>query len=242
MAEDPRSTAAATDGDSEPGGLALALPLIALAGWVDALGVVQWHGLYVSFMSGNTTTLGASPWIGDWRAAGEAGRAVLAFVAGAVLGELIGPAARDWRAPAVVGATAAALWAGLAAAMLPVPQPGLAAIAAGLAMGLQTAAIHKVDGTAIAITYVTGTLVSLARAIADALRGKARWRRTLPFLGCWLSLLGGAAAGGVSARTGTAGSLVVSAVAATALAILAGAGVAARRRRARQLQARTAAE
>ena len=234
MAPGPRPPAPAIDADHEPGGLALAFPLIALAGWVDALGVVQWHGLYVSFMSGNTTALGASPAIGDWRAAGEAGCAVLAFVAGAVLGELIGPAARDWRAPAVVGTTAAALWAGLAAEMLPASHAGLATIAAGIAMGVQTAAIHKVDGTAIAITYVTGTLVSLARGIAGALRGTAPWRRTLPFLGCWLSLVGGAAAGGLTARTGTAEALVVSAAAATGLAILAGAGVAARRRRARR--------
>ena len=242
MAGDPGSPAAATDAGDESGGLALAFPLIALAGWVDALGVVQWHGLYVSFMSGNSTALGASPAIGDWHAAGEAGRAVLAFVAGAVLGELIGPAARDWRAPAIVGATAASLWVGLAAEMQPVPQAGLAATAAGLAMGLQTAAIHKVQGTAIAITYVTGTLVSLARGIAAALRGTAKWRRTLPFLGCWLSLVGGALGGGLTARTGTAEALAVSAVVATALAILAGAGVAARRRRARRRQARTAAE
>ena len=63
----------ATDADPGPGGLALAFPLIALAGWVDALGVVQWHGLYASFMSGNSTALGAAPTVGDWHGAWEAG-------------------------------------------------------------------------------------------------------------------------------------------------------------------------
>lgn len=219
----------ATDADPGPGGLALAFPLIALAGWVDALGVVQWHGLYASFMSGNSTALGAAPTVGDWHGAWEAGRAVLVFVAGAVAGELIGPAARHWREPAVLGAEAACLWLAVVAERGGWGLPAVAGIT-GLAMGLQTAALHKAGGTGIALTYVTGTLVSLGRGIAAALRGAAPWRHVLPFAGCWLSLVAGASAGGLVARTAPAHALATAAVAATAAAALTAAGVFLRRR------------
>lgn len=217
------------DADHEAGGLALAMPLVALAGWVDALGVVQWHGLYASFMSGNSTALGAAPTVGDWHAAWDAGRAVLVFVAGAVAGELIGPAARAWRGPVILAAEAACLWLAVAAEHAGWGLPAVAG-ATGLAMGLQTAAVHKVGGTGIALTYVTGTLVSLGRGIAAALRGTAPWRRALPFAGCWLSLVAGAAAGGLVARTAPGGALGIAAGIATAAAVLTAAGVAGRRR------------
>ena len=219
-----------TDADHEPGGLVLAFPLIALAGWVDALGVVQWHGLYASFMSGHSTTLGAAPAMGDWGGAFEAARAVAVFLAGTVAGELIGPAARDWRGPAVVASEAACLWLAFAGERAGWGLPAVAA-ATGLAMGLQTAAVHKVEGTGIALTYVTGTLVSLGRAVASGLRGTGPWRKALLFAGCWLSLVAGAAAGGLVARTDPAAALGAAAGAATITAALTGAGVALRRAR-----------
>ena len=217
------------DADHEPGGLALAFPLIALAGWVDAIGMIQWHGLYVSFMSGNSMQFGASPAAGDWNGTWEAGRAVLVFVAGAVAGELIGPAGRSWRSPVVVGAEAALLWLALASALGGWGQVATASLT-GFAMGLQTAAVHNVDGTSIALTYVTGTLVSLGRGIAAALRGAAPWRGALPFVGCWLCFVLGAAAGSFVARTAVADALGGAAAVATAMAVLSAVGAAMRRR------------
>ena len=66
---------------SDPGsarpGLALGFMLLALAGWVDAVGLVRWNGLYAAFMSGNTAQFGGSPAVGDWSGTWNAGRALL---------------------------------------------------------------------------------------------------------------------------------------------------------------------
>lgn len=218
------------DADEEPGGCALVFPLITLAGFVGALGLVQWHGLFVSFMSGNTVALGGDPALGGWRGAWEAGRAVLCFLLGAIIGELIGSAARTWRGSAVVGTEAALLWLALASDLR--GWDGAMTVAlTGLAMGVQTAAVQRVAGTTVALTYVTGTLVSLGRGIAAALRGAAPWRRILPFAGSWLALLVGSAAGGVVARIATRDALGVAAAMASALALLSAAGVAVRHRK-----------
>jgi uncharacterized membrane protein YoaK (UPF0700 family) len=42
----------------DPGGLAFPITLAGLSGWVDATGFLHWRGLFVSFMSDNTTSLG----------------------------------------------------------------------------------------------------------------------------------------------------------------------------------------
>ncbi len=210
----------------ERGSLALGFMLLALAGWVDAVGLVRWSGLYVSFMSGNTAQFGGSPAIGDWHGTWEAARTLLTFLVGIVLGETVGPAAKGWRSPVVVTVEAALLWLAVASAMEGWGDAATASIA-GLAMGVQTAAAHKADGVSVALTYVTGTLVNLGRAVAAALRGDAPWGKALPFLGFWLSLLAGAVAGSVAARAGLDIALVAAAGIASALALFA--GVAARR-------------
>ncbi len=210
----------------ERSNLALGFMLLALAGWVDAVGLVRWGGLYVSFMSGNTTQFGGSPAIGDWHGTWEAGGAVLVFLLGIVLGESVAAAAAGWRGAAVVSLEAALLWLAAASAIEGWGDAATASIA-GLAMGVQTAAVHEADGVSVALTYVTGTLVNLGRAVAAALRGAAPWGEALPFLGFWLSLFAGAVAGSFAARAGLDIALVVAAGIASALALFA--GVAARR-------------
>ena len=207
-------------------GLALGFALLALAGWVDGVGLLRWGGLYVSFMSGNTVQLGGSPVIGDWSGTGEAARALSCFLVGVVAGECIGAAARSRRSAVVLGVEAALLWLA-AASVLQGWGDAVTTAVAGLAMGVQTAALHKARSIGVPLTYVTGTLVNLGRAVAAALCGDAAWTAVLPFLGFWLSLLGGAAAGCFAARAGLAVAMVAAAGIASALALLA--GVAARR-------------
>ena len=52
--------------------LALACTLSALAGYVDAIGFLHLGGMFVSFMSGNSTRLGVSLAQGNWSNAAEA--------------------------------------------------------------------------------------------------------------------------------------------------------------------------
>ncbi len=82
--------------------------LAALAGIVDALAFSGLGGFFASFMSGNSTRLGiglADGWNG---AAATAAALILSFVAGAMLGTIVGAAAVERlgptrRAEAVMG-------------------------------------------------------------------------------------------------------------------------------------------
>src|SRR4051812_50073982 len=90
--------------------IALACALSTLAGYVDGIGFLHLGGLFVSFMSGNSTRLGVSlaqaQW---WQAAGALGLIAL-FVAGGAGGRLAvlgGGAAREPRLLLVGGAVLA---------------------------------------------------------------------------------------------------------------------------------------
>src|SRR5580704_4842857 len=69
--------------------LALACALSAMAGYVDAIGFLHLGGLFVSFMSGNSTRLGVSLAAGQWPNAAEAIGLIALFVIGAAAGSLI---------------------------------------------------------------------------------------------------------------------------------------------------------
>src|ERR1700744_5359392 len=62
--------------------IALACALSALAGYVDGIGYLHLGGLFVSFMSGNSTRMGVSLAPGHFAAAGEALGLIALFVAG----------------------------------------------------------------------------------------------------------------------------------------------------------------
>src|SRR5258708_19751678 len=67
----------------------LACALSALAGYVDGIGFLHLGGLFVSFMSGNSTRMGVSLAEGQWLSAAEAFGLIALFVVGAAAGSLI---------------------------------------------------------------------------------------------------------------------------------------------------------
>src|SRR6516164_2094740 len=69
--------------------IALACALSALAGYVDGIGFLHLGGLFVSFMSGNSTRMGVSLAAGEWGAAASALGLIVLFVVGAAFGSLI---------------------------------------------------------------------------------------------------------------------------------------------------------
>src|SRR3954469_25182400 len=69
--------------------IALACALSALAGYVDGIGYLQLGGLFVSFMSGNSTRMGVAIAHGHWQTAAEALGLIVLFVTGAAAGSLI---------------------------------------------------------------------------------------------------------------------------------------------------------
>ena len=203
--------------------LALGVVLIALAGYVDAVAFVRFSGLFVSFVSGNSTRLAALPAQGRLGEALESLGAVALFVMGAFAGRLISLSAGAGKRPLLLLLVAALL--ALATVSLP-PQATGSALALGLAamalaMGLQNSVLHHAGEVKVTTTYVTGALVSLGHALADAVAGRpSSW---LPYLLMWLGLVGGAAVGAFGAVRIGALALAPAAAAAALLALGAGA-------------------
>ncbi len=213
---------------AEPFAYALAVCLAALAGWVDATGFIAFGGLFVSFMSGNSTEAAVSIGV-DPHPLFVAARAILAFVLGVVLGELAGGISQRYGRVLVLVLESLLLWLAAVAGLLAQPDAVVAALL-GLAMGTQNASVHKAQGITLALTYVTGTLVHMGRAVAAALRGHGPWRAASPYLGLWLGLVLGGFAGALIARRAIHLAMLGAASIATALTLWS-AVVAARRSR-----------
>lgn len=170
------------------GALVFTLALIALAGAVDAIAYVRFK-LYVSFMSGNTTALGAAGAQQNQGKALELATVLGLFMLGVMGGTLVHRRAGLWGNTTVLLVVTglilvAYFWPGGAMGWL------------ALAMGTLNASVRQVDQVKlISITAVTGALVNFGTGLADWVSGQAgpkdwQWPITL-----WLSFLGGALGG-----------------------------------------------
>jgi uncharacterized membrane protein YoaK (UPF0700 family) len=199
----------------------LACALSALAGYVDGIGFLHLGGLFVSFMSGNSTRMGVSLADGQWSAALDALGLIVLFVAGAALGSLI-VLGRSARRRAVLLLVEALL---LAAAGLAhhLGHQTLAVAAIVLAMGLENAVFQIDGGGGLGLTYVTGALVKVGQLFAAAMTGGPRWG-WLPNLLLWAALVAGAVAGALGYRSFNLGAIWFAALVALALAAMVAAG------------------
>ncbi|WP_375194730.1 YoaK family protein [Sphingobium sp.] len=171
----------------------LAIGLAAQAGFIDALGFLKLGGLFVSFMSGNSTRLGASiasRTAAAWTAAGLIG----AFVGGVIAGALVARRAGPWRKPAVLGLATLLLLSAALLTLTAQPGNGLTLLMAA-AMGAINNMFQRDGEVSIGVTYMTGALVKLGQQLAVALTGGAMWN-WLPYLLLWLGLVAGAVTGG----------------------------------------------
>jgi uncharacterized membrane protein YoaK (UPF0700 family) len=175
--------------------LALACALSALAGYVDAIGFLQLGGLFVSFMSGNSTRLGVSLADSDWSGATEAAGLIALFVIGAAAGSLI-VQSRSRYPQALLLLTEALLLAAAATAYA-FAAPNIAVTTIVLAMGLENAVFQIQGGGGLGLTYVTGALVKVGQLLADALTGGGHWR-WLPNLLLWAAMVAGAVGGALA--------------------------------------------
>lgn len=197
--------------------LALAVVLVGIAGWVDAVGYLQLGHLFVSFMSGNTTQMAVGLGQGKWSEAGSVGALVVLFVLGVFAGTLVACAVEKRRLPIVLGVEACLLGTAL---LLPAPAAEMpaAAFPVVLAMGWQNAALRRVGQTKVGLTYVTGTLVGLGRGLAEAVSGPGQRWDWYPNLLLWLAMTFGASSGAACYTRLGFRSLVIPAVAVLALA------------------------
>ncbi len=171
--------------------LLLAVILALLAGYVDALGYLTLRGFFVSFMSGNSTRFSIALAGSDRRVILTAGGLIGLFVLGVVSAALVAPdgPGRQSRMLALVAALL-----GLAALAATVGRDRWSIALAALAMGAESDVVRKAGPVNVTVTYMTGTLVKMARGLADALRGGPRWG-WLPYALLWASLVAGVVAG-----------------------------------------------
>ena len=175
--------------------LALACALSAMAGYVDGIGFLHLGGLFVSFMSGNSTRLGVSLAQANWSSAAEAVGLILLFVTGAACGSLIVLGRGANRQPWVLLMEAMLL--ALAALCYAFGLSNAAVAAMVLAMGLENAVFQIDGGAGLGLTYITGALVKVGQLVATALTGGARWG-WLPNLLLWAALVAGAVCGALA--------------------------------------------
>ena len=178
-----------TDYDTRFWGLAAGLA--GLAGFVDAIGFLKLGGLFVSFMSGNSTRLavGLATHSAVWHIAVEL---IGSFVLGVMTGSYAAMRAGGLRKPIVLVVvllllTAAAIADGYHCERLVV-------LLLAAAMGAENAVFQRDGEVSIGVTYMTGTLVKLGQRATSALTGGPPFG-WLPYLLLWCGLVGGAVIG-----------------------------------------------
>ena len=185
----------------------LAAALAMIAGFIDAYGMIT-YGVFVSFMSGNTTQAGYQTAEGAFGAASLSALAILFFVVGSFAATLLAQVTERRARSLVYGVVAIALaaivsWTEFEAL------PASAAIASiSLAMGIMNNALSRVGAQAVSIAFVTGALSRLGISLALALMraplpdSEGPWdthlRRAVLLARLWLAFLVGAVASGAA--------------------------------------------
>jgi uncharacterized membrane protein YoaK (UPF0700 family) len=177
------------------GNIALACALSALAGYIDGIGYIHLGGLFISFMSGNSTRLGVSAAAADWPKALQALGLIVLFVIGAAAGSLIVLGRGKQRQVLLLLVEALLLGTGALCYGLGSSQLAIAGIV--LAMGLENAVFQIHGGVGLGLTYVTGALVKVGQLLATALTGGSRWA-WLPSLLLWAALVIGSVLGALA--------------------------------------------
>jgi uncharacterized membrane protein YoaK (UPF0700 family) len=146
----------------------LAAGLAMIAGFIDAYGMIT-YGVYVSFMSGNTTQAGYQAAEGAFGAAALSALAILFFLAGSFAATLLAQFAGRRARRLVYGVVAASLTAIVGSTELGA-LPGSAAIASiSFAMGIMNNALSHVGAQSVSVAFVTGALSRLGASLAFAL-------------------------------------------------------------------------
>jgi uncharacterized membrane protein YoaK (UPF0700 family) len=205
----------------------LAAALALIAGFIDAYGMIT-YGVFVSFMSGNTTQTGYQTAEGAFGPASLSALAILFFVVGSFAGTLLVEFAGRYARRVLYCVVAAALAAIVGLTQLGLLPGALAIAAISVAMGVMNNALSRVGAQAVSLTFVTGSLSRVGSSLALALRraplrdAQGPWdthlRRALLLARLWLGFLVGALLSG--AATPRYGAVVLSAPA-LILAVLA---------------------
>jgi len=171
-------------------GLIMAGLLAALAGIVDAIGYLHLGGLFVSYMSGNSTQLAVAIGQGSHNEAGSIAELIAIFVLGAAAGQILSDFSGRWRMTWVLsGVTILLAVAGvLATAVEPMV----------LAMGALNASMRRAGNIPVSLTFVTGVLVRFGQGLGDFLTRRTTGLNWLVQATPWAGLIAGATLGTVA--------------------------------------------
>ena len=187
--------------------LSLGLVLTAAAGMIDVVGFIELGGFYTSFMSGNTTQLGAGLAHLGPALALPAGLVVM-FVVGSFLGSLVSSIGQRRGRVGVLAIVIAGLLI-----TLTLHANGFSAAQAMLALaaaaGAQNAVMPQTGAVRLGTTFVTGTLFAVGQDLARAVRGEAPPLRWAQHLLVWFALLLGAFAGALAYIHWQVGTLIL---------------------------------
>ncbi|HXJ54820.1 MAG TPA: YoaK family protein [Burkholderiales bacterium] len=182
---------------------ALLLALTFSAGYVDALSYLGLGRVFTANMTGNTVLLGIAIAQLNSEAAVRSTLALAGFLSGAVPAAWIVERDRSespWPRPVTValsleGMILAVFAVGWRLAdQLPASVPILVVLSA-LAMGVQSAAAHRLEVSGVTTTVLTGTLINLAARLMGRGRPRNRpvFRRSMLLAGVWAIYFAGAA-------------------------------------------------
>ena len=190
----------------------LLLALSFAAGYVDALGYLGLNRVLTANMTGNTVLLAIGLAQLDIDAAVRSTVALAGFLAGAAMGAWIveRDQAKDVWPRAVTRALTvesvllcvfAAVWQWVGDAPAPLPLAMLIGLAA-VGMGVQSAAVRRLEVSGIATTYITGTLTQLVARFMrpTAENSDARSRHGMLLGAVWVVYFGGAATAAIDLR------------------------------------------
>lgn len=185
----------------------LAAALALIAGFIDAYGMIT-YGVYVSFMSGNTTQTGYQTAEGAFGPASLSGLAILFFVVGSFAGTLLVEFAGRYARRVLYCVVAAGLAAIVGSTQLGMLSGAFAIAAISAAMGVMNNALSRVGAQAVSLTFVTGSLSRVGSSLALALRraplrdAQGPWdthlRRALLLARLWVGFLVGALLSGAA--------------------------------------------
>lgn len=180
----------------------LALVLAFVAGFIDTIGFIFLGGVFLSFMSGNTTR-SATSWVaGDHELAILAGSCIVFFLMGVMIGALTQRiSVRVWsitRAREMVLGVVSSIMI-IASILVVFDFDRTAVIVVSVAVGAMNSIFERNGEVAIPLTYMTGTLVKMGQRFVDTFFGGKHivWILNLAL---WLSLSAGAIIGAVLYR------------------------------------------
>jgi uncharacterized membrane protein YoaK (UPF0700 family) len=199
----------------------LGLVLTALAGWVNGVGFLEFGGLYLSFMSGNTVQFGLGIATADLLHVRRALEAMGGFAVGAFAGGLLFASAGRWAFATGLLIAAAALGLAFYLIIDTSPAAPMAVMPIAFAMGLQNHIVAKGRPDNAGTTFVTGTLFRFGDALARLIAGTERLSQVLRLFSVVMMLGAGAIGGALGALRYGALALAVPAGLFAALAVLA---------------------